>query len=123
MENWKLTWTKLTKLNEDSIKSLLDNLPGVYRLSYYKKEDENYYVFYIGQSKDIRKRFLEHLSENEENVCIKNFLTTKKCFFRYAKITKDYIRDAAECQMYKHYVPPCNSIEPEGRNDVRVNLQ
>lgn len=122
MENWKLTWTKLSELNEDSIKSLLDNLSGVYRFSYYKEDDKNYYVFYVGQSKDIKKRFLEHLSENEENVCIRNFLT-EKCFFRYAKITKDYIRNAAERQMYKHYVPLCNSVEPEGRDDVRVNLQ
>lgn len=122
MENWKLTWTKLTEFNKDSIESLLDDLPGVYRLSYYKEDDKNYYVFYIGQSKDIKKRFLEHLSENGENICIKNFLATEKCFFKYAKITKDYIRNAAERQMYKHYVPSCNSIEPEGRDDVRVNL-
>lgn len=121
MENWTLTWTKLTGLKETFVKALADNLPGVYRLSY-EAEDGNYYVFYIGKAEDIKKRLLEHLSSGEKNVCIRNYLSTKNCFFRYAKITKSYIRDAAERQMYKQYEPSCNENEPEGRDDVKVNL-
>ena len=121
MENWKLIWTKLTPVSETTAKAIGDNLAGVYRLSYLA-DDGSYYIFYVDQSEDIKKRLLEHLSSNEKNVCIKNYLTTKKCFFRYAKITKDYIRDAAKKQMYKQYEPSCNSKEPEGRDDVKVNL-
>jgi len=121
MENWKLIWTKLTAVSETAAKAIGDNLAGVYRLSYLA-DDGSYYIFYVGQSEDIKKRLLEHLSSNEKNVCIKNYLTTKKCFFRYAKITKAYIRDAAERQMYKQYEPSCNEKEPAGRDDVRVNL-
>jgi len=121
MENWTLTWTKLTAINETAVKAIGDNLAGVYRLSYLA-EDGSYYIFYVGQSEDIKKRLFEHLSTNEKNVCIKNYFATKKCFFRYAKVTKDYIRNAAERQMYKQYEPSCNELEPEGRDDVRVNL-
>lgn len=121
MENWKLIWTKLTAASETAAKAISDNLAGVYRLSYLA-DDGSYYIFYVGQSGDIKKRLLEHLSSNETNVCIKNYLTTKKCFFRYAKITQAYIRDAAERQMYKQYEPSCNEKEPDGRDDVRVNL-
>lgn len=121
MENWTLTWTQLAELSDISVKKLADNLAGVYRFSY-KADDGNYYVFYVGKAEDIKKRLLEHLSSSEQNVCIKNYLATKKCFFRYAKITKDYIRDAAEKQMYKQYEPSCNDKEPEGRDDVKVNL-
>lgn len=121
MENWKLIWTKLTAASEITAKTIGDNLAGVYRLSYLA-DDGSYYIFYVGQSEDIKKRLLEHLSSNEKNVCIKNYLTTKKCFFRYAKITKAYIRDAAERQMYKQYEPSCNEKEPNGRDDVKVNL-
>ena len=121
MENWTLTWTKLTSLDNPSIDTLPDSLPGVYRLSY-KAEDDNYYVFYIGKAEDIKIRLLQHLSSSETNVCIKNYIGTKDCFFRYAKITKSYIRDAAEKQMYKQYEPTCNDKEPEGRDDVKVNL-
>lgn len=121
MENWTLTWTKLTAVGETAIKAIGENLAGVYRLSYLA-DDGNYYIFYVGQSEDVKKRLLEHLSSTEKNVCIKNYLTTKKCFFRYAKVSKDYIRDAAERQMYKQYEPSCNELEPEGRDDVKVNL-
>ena len=121
MENWTLTWTKLTVLSNDSVNTLANSLAGVYRFSYLA-EDSSYYVFYVGKAEDIKKRLLEHLSSNEKNVCIKNYLASKKCFFRYAKITKAYIRDAAEKQMYKQYEPSCNEIEPDGRDDVKVNL-
>lgn len=121
MENWTLSWTKLTELSNNVIKDMTDNIPGVYRLSY-RADDGNYYVFYVGKAENIRKRLLDHLSESENNVCIRNYLATKKCFYRYAKITKDYIRDAAERQMYKKYEPSCNEKEPEGREDVKVNL-
>ena len=121
MENWTLTWTKLVSLNEQAVKSLPGNLPGIYRLSY-KADDGNYYVFYAGQSDDVKDRLLQHLSVDEENVCIKNYLSTKNCFFRYAKITQGYIRDAAEKQMYGHYEPSCNETEPKGRDDIGVNL-
>jgi len=121
MENWTLTWTKLAELSDNSAKNIADNLQGVYRFSY-KATDGNYYVFYIGKADDIKKRLLEHLSPSEQNVCIKNYLATKECFFRYAKITKDYIREAAEKQMYKQYEPSCNDKEPDGRDDVKTNL-
>ena len=121
MENWTLTWTKLATLSQDSTRALSDNLPGAYRFSY-KADDGNYYIFYVGKAEDIKKRLLEHLSDSETNVCIKNYLATKDCFYRYAKITKSYIRDAAERQMYKQYEPSCNEKEPDGRDDVKVNL-
>jgi excinuclease UvrABC nuclease subunit len=121
MENWTLTWTKLTKLNEPLIKELKDGIPGVYRLSY-KAAEDNYYVFYVGQADDIKQRLLQHISSYETNECIKDHFRTKECFFRYAKIIKDYIRDATERKVYKEYGPKCNYQEPQGRLDINVNL-
>jgi len=121
MENWTLTWTKLAEFNKNSVEAMEDNLPGVYRLSY-EGEDGNRYIFYVDQAEDIKKRLLEHLSENELNVCIKNYLSAKKCFFRYAKITEADIRDATEKQVFKHYEPSCNGAEPKGRDDIKINL-
>lgn len=121
MENWRLTWTKTTSFSKTSVDALLDNISGVYRLSY-EADDGNYYIFYIGQAEDVKRRLSEHLSDGEKNVCIGNYLRKKNCFFRYAEVTKEYIRKAAEKQMYKQYEPVCNDKEPEGREDVRVNL-
>ena len=121
MEHWRLTWTKLSPLSNELVSSLPNNLPSVYRLSY-KADDGKYYVFYIGQADDIKKRLLQHLSDVEKNVCIKNYRSTKNCFFRYAKVAKDHVRGAAEKQMFRKYEPTCNDKEPEGREDVKVNL-
>lgn len=121
MENWKLTWTKLTFFNKSSVGNLPNDIAGIYRLSY-KSDDGKYYIFYVGQSENLKKRLLEHLSDEETNFCIGNYLGKKDCFFRYAKVTEEYIRSAAEKQMYKQYEPICNTIEPKGREDVRVNL-
>jgi excinuclease UvrABC nuclease subunit len=120
MENWTLTWTKLTLLDKASLDKIPDELAGIYRLSY-KGDDDGIYVFYVGQALDIKTRLLQHLSPAELNEKIKYYLT-KQCYFRYAQINKDYIRDAAEKQMYKQYQPPCNEKEPQGRDDVKVNL-
>lgn len=121
MEKWTLAWTKLTELTETSIKAITNNLPGVYRLSY-KADDGNYYIFYVGQAEDLKKRLLEHLSPSENNVCIRNYLNKKTCRFRYAKVTNSNIRNAAERQMYKQYEPSCNEKEPDGSDDIKVNL-
>ena len=121
MENWELTWTKLVSFDKESIESLPNDLPGVYRLSYEADNGERY-VFYVGQSENIKDRLLEHLSSDEENVCIKNYLSTKECFFRYAEISEASIRSATERQAYKHYEPVCNDKKPEGRDDIKLNL-
>lgn len=120
MENWELVWTKLTSLDESSIDAVPENLQGVYRLSY-KNSDGHYYVYYVGQSEDIKARLLQHLSDSD-NVCIRNYVDTEECVFRYAQITQSYVRDAAEKQMYDHYAPSCNNLEPTGRTDVTINL-
>ena len=55
MENWTLTWMKLTALFDNSVKALADNLAGACRFSYLA-EDGSYYVFYVGKEEDIKKR-------------------------------------------------------------------
>lgn len=121
MESWELTWTKLAALNPAEVNKIADSIKGVYRLSY-KSDDGKFYVFYVGQSEDLKKKFLEHLAENEQNEGIKHNVSLGKCFFRYAQVSQDYIRSAAEKQMFKHYQPHWNKKEPEGRDDVVVNL-
>lgn len=125
MENWTLKWTKLTYLSKDNVNIIPENIPGVYRLSFKSTDSTNntvYYVFYVGKSNDIKKRMLEHLSESEENEGIRNYVKQNKCFFKYAQISEEYIRCAAEKQMYFHFEPSWNKVIPEGRDDVKVNL-
>ncbi len=124
MEQWTLSWTNLKRLSLEIVKQLPSAIPGVYRISY-KHQDGNYYVFYVGQSGDsqgIKERLLQHLSESEPNVCISNYLNKEECYFRYAQITNEEVRNAAEMQSYNTYQPTCNNVQPVGRNDIQVNL-
>jgi len=120
MENWTLSWSKLTPLNSTDVNSLDASMEGIYRLS--RQEGDKIFVFYVGKGK-IKDRLLKHLSELEENDCLKATIKSYTCFFRYSIITREDIRKAAERKMYKIYQPSCNSVEPEGRDDISVNLE
>lgn len=121
MNKWTLTWTKLIPLDRESMQSIPDDVAGVYRLSYKKADNGGFYVFYVGRAEDIKQRLNQHLS-NEENVCIKNYLDRKECSFRYAEITKEDIRKAAERQLYNYYEPFCNEQRPEGEMNISINF-
>lgn len=121
MENWTLTWTKLIPLDGKGVNAIDDSLSGVYRLSY-KADDGNYYVFYVGKAEKIKQRLLEHMASSETNVCIKNRIDKSDCYFRYAIVVNEKVRAAAEKQMFKQYEPSCNEKEPEGPDDISVNL-
>lgn len=120
MENWTLSWSKLTSLNLANVDALDSNIEGVYRLS--RQEGEKIFVFYVGKGK-IKDRLLKHLLESEDNDCLKATIKSYTCFFRYSIITRDEVRKAAERKMYKVYQPSCNLIEPEGRDDININLE
>ncbi len=120
MENWTLSWSKLTAFNSANVNSLDSSIEGVYRLS--RQEGDKIFVFYIGKGK-IKDRLFKHLSESEDNDCLRATIKSYTCFFRYSIITREDIRKAAERKMYKLYQPSCNSIEPEGRDDISVNLE
>lgn len=120
MENWKLSWSKLTPFDSNNVNSLGVDIEGVYRLS--RKEGDKIFVFYVGKG-NIKDRLLQHLSETEDNDCIKATVKSYTCFFRYSIITSEDIRKATERKMYKVYQPPCNIVDPAGRDDIGVNLE
>ncbi len=80
---------------------------GVYRLIY--KNGEEYYVFYVGQSDDLQRRFGEHLSYSEPNECIKRYLHNFNCFFGFIEIASQFERDTLEVEEIKKYDPSCNT--------------
>lgn len=119
MENWTLSWSKLISLNSTNVNSLDANLEGVYRLS--RQEGDKIFIFYVGKG-NIKDRLLRHLL-SEDNNCVKATIKSYTCFFRYSIITREEVRKATERKMYKIYQPSCNLVEPEGRDDISVNLE
>lgn len=124
MERKDVTWSPLFHLDKERIEKIPVNSKGVYRLSSKNESDGKYYVFYVGESEDLKKELLNHISDNEENICIKNFVgaTKLQCAFRYSIIDELEFRMAFVRMAYNLYQPVCNTSLPDGRDDIEINL-
>ena len=98
----------LCRFNEEQVKRIPEK-GGIYRLS----NTEG--VFYVGQSDNLQRRLLVHLSDKEENKCIKKKLNYQ-VYFRFALLEDKKDRLCAESFMYYHYKKEieceCNDKEP-----------
>jgi hypothetical protein len=121
MESVILKWTPLIEFSEENINNIVEKLSGAYRLSYKDESDNNYYVFYVGDTTDIKNTLLNHLKD-ENKTCIALLVKTKKCAFRYSEIKEEQLRKSTTKQAYEHYKPSCNEIDPEGDINITVNL-
>lgn len=86
---------------------------GVYVLVT-KHADDKYYRDYVGQSSDLRERFLGHLAPSEPNACIRRKLQHEVAYFRYALLASQNDRLDAEQALYDLYSPTCNAGRPPG---------
>jgi RNA polymerase sigma-54 factor len=114
-------FTKIYPFTIPSVKNNAPTHPGVYELRL--ADDMIEYpkgccqTFYIGSSKNLRKRLLDHLSSSSKNGGIKKLLKKKKCVFRYIKVTKKWVRE--EKNLYNHFIttfgdsPICNHVSPK----------
>ena len=110
-------WSSRITYNEENVKyNVPPALEGIYRLLI--AQEGGYGAFYVGQTDNLQRRLLEHLSDEEENDCIKNGLKDTTAYFRFALLDGENDRLCAESYMYRHYDvdgngPPCNKKEPE----------
>lgn len=61
-----------------------------------------YRDIYVGQSENLKKRFLEHLSESETNKKLSAYLTTKKCYFRFFQLAQKDLEEAENILLSKN---------------------
>lgn len=99
-------WSTRYSYTEENVKEKTTNVGSVYRLIY--KKDDKYYVFYVGQTNELKRRLLEHLSESEPDKCIKKYLNNHSCYFRVNKISSEKDRVELEKKEIEEYKPKCN---------------
>lgn len=99
-------WSERYSYNDTNVNKYASSKGGVYRLIH--KENENFYVFYVGQSNDLKRRLLEHLCPSEPDKCIKRHLRDYTCYFRFTEIASQPERDKVERQQIDEYKPTCN---------------
>lgn len=112
-------WTKPYPFFEEQVKHVVPENEGIYRLSN-KAEG----VFYVGQSDNLQRRLLEHLSDEEKNVCIKGKLEFQ-VYFRFALLKAEKERLCAESFMYQQFKKEtgldCNDKKPS-ETPCEINL-
>jgi hypothetical protein len=120
----RLTWMNLVLLDKTNIENIPENTPGVYRLSYTLDAGKNYYVFYVGQSDNLRQALLSIIDPDngDRKICIVKHLNLGGCKFRYAVIKDVEVRNAAERQVYKFYQPPCNEPMVSVNENIIINV-
>jgi len=81
-------------------------------------------IVYVGEADDIRQRSQEHLSEGEQNKCLKEKLEKIKWDFRYALLSLKAERQDAEQALYDKYKPECNLTRPSGSGrNISVEIE
>lgn len=116
----KLNWNSNSPFDATTIEDVPEK-KGVYLL--WTKESNEKKISYIGKAKNLKERFLQHLSPEETNNLIKNNLNNI-CNFSYAEVKKKKDRKGIELHLYNKFRPKFNQISPEkdGVNQIEVNI-
>jgi len=101
------TWSIRYPWNKENVNRYTPERGGVYRLIY--ESSGKYYVFYVGQSNNLRRRLIEHLSPFEPDACIRRHLQQHTCYFRFIIIESEFERRMEEGTEIREYNPSCNS--------------
>jgi len=97
--------SKRYSYTEKDVNAHVPETGGVYALIY---EDAQFIVFYVGQSGNLRKRLLEHLSPRVSSFCIKMYLEKYSCYFKFIEISSQAERDTVEKKAIRKWEPHCN---------------
>ena len=110
-----LKWYKI----EDENFEFVDNKPGVYIISTKQMFENMDAVDYVGQSIKLQDRIVEHFSNSEENIDLRNHIKKGyiiNVYFSY--IEKKYL-DGVELYLYNHFDPPFNKNTPPSDEPVK----
>ena len=116
----ELNWYGRFDYNEKKVKEEVTNKGGNYMISARLQNGKNRPI-YVGKARYLEKRLLEHLSNGEENKCIKDSVRDNILYFRYCYVNNERDRKNIEYTLYKRYTPKCNKDVPEG-NEIKINF-
>lgn len=116
----KLDWHGLFDYYEETVKKVVSDTGGNYMISVGLKKG-GYRPVYVGRTKHLETRLLKHLSNDEENKCIKNRVSDKALYFRYCYVNNQEDRKNIEYTLYNKYTPECNEIIPDG-NEITITF-
>jgi excinuclease UvrABC nuclease subunit len=107
MNTASLKWSKDIHYSESN-SALIPENGGVYKVLRDDGKVSKYSRVYVGKAKDLRKRYLEHLSVFEQNACLKRNLNNGNCYFRYTLVSLESDREELESQLLEDGYYECN---------------
>jgi excinuclease UvrABC nuclease subunit len=116
----EVQWSSFQRLTEENVNKYVPKSAGVYLL-WVQLKSEKWRCDYVGQADDLERRLLEHMSDSEENDCIKEHVKEHILNYMYATVPRQSDRDGVEKFLYDHYGPKCNVVDPGG-DPIEVNL-
>lgn len=118
----QIQWSSFhSTYSESEVRKYAPTTSGIYLLWVKLKDGNKWRCFYVGQTQDLETRLLAHLSDSEDNACLRRQVSGYVCGFEYASIGRQSDRDGAEKFLYDHYKPECNQVDPGG-TPIVVNL-
>jgi len=88
-----------------------DRIPesgGIYKVLKDKGESGKLTRVYLGKAADLRRQYNYHMSESEENICLKDNLRKETCYFRYALLSGEENRQDSEDHLLQNGSYECN---------------
>ena len=107
---FKITWSNRVAFQNTHI-TVIPEKPGVYEIQGRKKTDGGYTRRYVGMAENLRQVYSKHLSDNEPNEKLKNFLKEKKAFFRYVTSDAEPTRKDLEKGLYFKHKHSFNTLD------------
>ena len=110
----ELKWYGRYSYDEQTVKKGVLKKPGNYMIMV-KLKNENFRPIYVGQSNNLEERLLEHLSDSENNFCLKKHVKDYTLGIRYCYANSETDRKNIEYTLYQNYSHECNQNIPDGR--------
>jgi hypothetical protein len=122
------SFSQLYPFTSASVKANAPACPGVYELclggSGIEYPSGCCQTFYVGSTKNIRKRLFSHLSLNSKNDRIQTFIKEGNCLFRYLRVPQGWAQE--EKKVYNLFIstygnsPICNHVSPKAASKQQV---
>ena len=94
MNNQSLNWSDDIKyLSSNAVK--IPESGGLYKVLRNDGENGKLTRVYLGKAENLRSQFNYHLSDSEENECLKRNVHNKECYFKYALLSGEDNRQNA----------------------------
>lgn len=118
----KIKWSSFIKHTEIDDATIPDD-PGVYEFYSKLKGKETKKRKYVGMAGNLNTVLISHLSEDEDNECLKKLVKDFVWFYRYAIIKNEDNRKDAELGLWKKHTYECNKIEPPGSGKGNFKIE